>query len=190
MRVRHIHLHLTKRNINGDPDVNIGELWLCSEKHSAPLGQVANGGIMEAVGLGRGVKAAFCVHVELTVALTPIHRRAIEGVFALGTLLRIAVFLRAGETGGGLCVVLAGATCAIGFTRVCMAITLTLVTLPMQQEVAIEAALALVPLAVVLAIHTHSILFRGTLRHPVLNAVEVQREEVWVFKGFLMFISG
>ena len=135
---------------------------------------------MEAVGLGCGVKAALRVNVELTVALTPIHRCSIEGVFALGTLnvrgnkkgfeqigfhqqrvgnrkisnetptdlrrikplshvcyyfiacaylLPVAVFpvtLRATQTGGGLCVVLTGATSAIVFiTCVCMAITLT-----------------------------------------------------------------
>lgn len=134
---------------------------------------------MEAVGLGRRVKAALSVHVELTVALTPIHWCAIEGVFAFCTLNRrpykvqfeqnsiihrtksnlmisiflkvkrkgkmlllclklsltcvyllpVAVFpvtLRTAETGGGLSVVLAGASCAIMFiTCVCMAITLT-----------------------------------------------------------------
>lgn len=90
MRVGHIHLHLTKGNINGDSDVHIGELWLRSEEHGASLGQVANGGIMEAVGLGGWVKAALGVHVKLTVALTPIHGCAIEGIFALGTLHRRA----------------------------------------------------------------------------------------------------
>lgn len=194
VRVGHIHLHLTEGNVNGDTDIYIGELWLGSKENRAALGQVANGGIVEAVGLGCGVKAALGVHVELTVALAPIHRCAIEGVFALGTLLPVAVFavtLRAAQTGGGLCVVLAGATCAIMFiTRVCMAITLTLLTLPLQQKVATEAALTLVPHTVVLAIHTHSILFCWTLRHPVLNAVGVQRVEPWVFKGLLMFIPG
>lgn len=41
---------------------------------------------MEAVALRSGIKAALCVHIELTVALTPIYRCAIEGVFALDTL--------------------------------------------------------------------------------------------------------
>lgn len=89
MRVGHIHFHLTESNINCDPNIHIGELWLGSEEHSAPPGQVADGGIMEAVCLGRGVKAALGVHVELTVALTTVHRCAIEGVFALGTLNEI-----------------------------------------------------------------------------------------------------
>lgn len=102
----------------------------------------------------------------------------------------------------------------------------SLVTFPVQQEVATEAALTLVPHAVVLAIYTHSTFFCGTLRHPVLNlikvqkektketsllffayllftynhknasrmadtyAVGVQREEPWILKGLLMFISG
>lgn len=52
----------------------------------------------------------------------------------------------------------------------------SLVTLSLQQEVATEAALTLVPHTVVLAIHTHSILFCGTLRHPVLNLLEGQRK--------------
>lgn len=86
MRVGHIHLYLTKGDINGDPNVHIGELWLGSEEDSASFGQVADGGIMEAVGLGCGIKAALSVHVELTVTLTSIHWCAIEGVFALGTL--------------------------------------------------------------------------------------------------------
>lgn len=52
----------------------------------------------------------------------------------------------------------------------------SLVTFPLQQEVATEAALTLVPHAVVLAIHTHSTLFCGTLSHPVLNLIKRQRE--------------
>lgn len=48
----------------------------------------------------------------------------------------------------------------------------SLVTLPLQQEVATEAALTLVPHTVVLTIHTHSIFFCGTLGNPVLNLLE------------------
>lgn len=55
-------------------------------------------------------------------------------------------------------------------TCVCMAIALTLFTLSLQQEVATEAALTFVPYAVVLAIHTHGIIFCGTLRNPFLNS--------------------
>lgn len=179
MRVGHVHLHLTKSDINGDPNVHIGELWLGSKEYSAPLGQVANGGIMKAVGLRCGVKAALCVHIKLTVALTPIHWCAIERILALCTLLSVAIFaitLGAAEAGGGLCVVLAGAACAIVFIAcVCMAITLTLLTLPLQQEVATKAALTPIPYAVVLTIYTYSILLCRTLRHPGLNAVRVKR---------------
>lgn len=53
----------------------------------------------------------------------------------------------------------------------------SLVTFPVQQEVATEAALTLVPHAVVLAIYTHSTFFCGTLRHPVLNLIKVQKEK-------------
>lgn len=52
----------------------------------------------------------------------------------------------------------------------------SLVTFPVQQEVATEAALTLVPHAVVLAIYTHSTFFCGTLRHPVLNLIKGQKE--------------
>lgn len=52
----------------------------------------------------------------------------------------------------------------------------SLIALPLQQEEPTEAALTLVPHAVVLAIHTHSILFCGTLRHPVLNLIKGQRQ--------------
>lgn len=86
VRVGHINLHLAKSNINGDADVHVGELRLCGEEHSAPLWQIANGGVVEAVGLGCGVEAVLAVHVELAVALAPIHRGAIERVFALCAL--------------------------------------------------------------------------------------------------------
>lgn len=84
--VGHVDLHLAKCNIDGDADVHVGELWLCSEKHGPSFGQVPNGGIVEAVGLGGGVEAALRVHVELTVALAAVHRRPVERVFALSTL--------------------------------------------------------------------------------------------------------
>ena len=32
-----------------------------------------------------------------------------------------------------------------------------------------EAALTLIPVAVILAVHTHSLIFTGTLCHPVFN---------------------
>jgi hypothetical protein len=41
---------------------------------------------VEAVGLRGGVEAALAVHVELPVALPPVHRRAVERVLALGAL--------------------------------------------------------------------------------------------------------
>lgn len=83
-----IDLHLAERDIDGDTDVHVGELWLSGEEHGTAFGQVPDGGVVEAVGLGRGVEAALCVHVELTVALAPLHRGAVEGVFALGALIR------------------------------------------------------------------------------------------------------
>lgn len=49
-------------------------------------------------------------------------------------------------------------------------------TNPLQQEVAAEAALTLVPNTVVLAVHTHSVLLRRTLRHPFLNLLEKRRQ--------------
>lgn len=51
----------------------------------------------------------------------------------------------------------------------------SLLALPLQQEVATKAALTLVPHTVVLATHTHGILFCGTLRHPVLNLMKGKR---------------
>lgn len=53
----------------------------------------------------------------------------------------------------------------------------SLLTLPLQQEVATEAAFALVPHAVVLAIHAHSVLFCGPLRHQILNLLEGQKKD-------------
>lgn len=44
-----------------------------------------------------------------------------------------------------------------------------LFTFPLQQEVATEAALTLVSHTVVLAVHTHSVFFCGTLRNPGFN---------------------
>lgn len=101
MRVGHVHFHLAEGDVDGDSNIHVGELRLGGKKHSAPLWQVPDGGKMEAVGLGRGIEAALCVHIELTIALTPIHGCAIEGIFALRTLLPVAVFpvtLRAAET--------------------------------------------------------------------------------------------
>lgn len=86
MRVGHIDLHLTKGDINGNPNVHIGELWLGSKEDGASFGKVADGGVMEAVGLGCRIEAALGVHVELAVTLTSIHWCAVEGVFALCTL--------------------------------------------------------------------------------------------------------
>lgn len=86
MRIGNVNLHLAKCNIDRDTNVHIGELWLCGEKHRPSFGQVANGGIVETVGLGGGVKAALGVHIKLTVTLTTIHRCTIKGIFALCTL--------------------------------------------------------------------------------------------------------
>lgn len=86
VRVGHIHLHLTKGNVNCDPNIHVCELRLRSKEDSATPGQVANRWIVKAVCLGGGIEAALCVHVELTVALASIDWSAIEGVFALGTL--------------------------------------------------------------------------------------------------------
>ena len=47
----------------------------------------------------------------------------------------------------------------------------SLLTLPLQQEEAAEAALALVPHAVVPAAHAHGALLAGALRHPGLDLV-------------------
>lgn len=86
VRVGHVNLHLAERDVDRHANVHVGELGLRGEKHRAPLGQVPNGGIVEAVGLGGGVEAALGVHVELAVTLTTVHRCTIEGVFALCTL--------------------------------------------------------------------------------------------------------
>lgn len=86
MRGGDVDLHLAKGDVNCDADVNVGELWLSGKEHGAALGQVSDGGVVEAVGLGRRVKAALRVHVELTVALAPLHWSAVEGIFALRAL--------------------------------------------------------------------------------------------------------
>lgn len=44
--------------------------------------------------------------------------------------------------------------------------------LPVQEEVAVEAALTLVPIAIILAAHTHCLVFTRTLCHPVFNLVK------------------
>lgn len=65
-----------------------------------------------------------------------------------------------------------------------------LLTLPLQQEVATEAALTLVADAVVLAVHTHGVLLCGPLGHPFLNLFEKQRQrsapqtQQWEQKGW------
>lgn len=41
--------------------------------------------------------------------------------------------------------------------------------LPIQEEVAMEAALTFVPIAIILAVHTHSLIFTRTFCHPVFN---------------------
>lgn len=84
--VGHVHLHLPEGHVDGDPDVHVGELWLGSEEDGASLGQIADGGVVEAICLRGGVEAALIVHVELPVALAPVYRCAVEGVFALGAL--------------------------------------------------------------------------------------------------------
>lgn len=40
---------------------------------------------------------------------------------------------------------------------------------PIQEEVAMEAALTFVPVAIILAVDTHSFVFTRTLCHPVFN---------------------
>ena len=84
--VGHVHLHLAKGDVDGDTDVHVGELGLGAEEDGAAAGQVADGRVVEAVGLGGGVEAALAVHVELPVTLAPVHRRAVEGVLTLGAL--------------------------------------------------------------------------------------------------------
>lgn len=49
--------------------------------------------------------------------------------------------------------------------------------LPIQEEVAVQAALTFVPIAVILAVHTHSLVFTRPLCHPVFNLTkETQRD--------------
>lgn len=66
----------------------------------------------------------------------------------------------------------------------------SLLTLPLQQEVATEAALTLVADAVVLAVHTHGVLLCGPLGNPFLNLFEKQRQrsapqtQHWEQKGW------
>lgn len=49
--------------------------------------------------------------------------------------------------------------------------------LPIQEEVAVEAALTFVPIAVVPAVHTHSLVFTRTLCHPVFNLAREEQDD-------------
>lgn len=54
--------------------------------------------------------------------------------------------------------------------------------LPIQEEVAVQAALAFVPVAVILTVHTHSLVFTRPLGHPVVNLAKERRgdrKEAW-----------
>lgn len=264
MRIGYVNLHLAKCNIDCDTNVHIGELWLCGEKHCPSFGQVANGGIVETVGLGGGVEAALGVHVKLTVTLTTIHWCSVKGIFALCTLnkernkhslvkcskicsslhfvqkekkvkmnciwksnlclasnefspMSIPVVCNSLSYHFGGYSDRRGSQCCFDrgnpYHRVhCMYLrgrytdtwdeekdnnpqqeshliqaicenssvifefkSYSLFTLSLQQEVATKTAFTFVPQTVVLAVHTHSILFCGTLRHPIRNLVKRQR---------------
>lgn len=54
--------------------------------------------------------------------------------------------------------------------------------LPIQEEVAMEAALTFVPIAIILAVHTHSLVFTRTFCHPVFNLAKERQgdhKEAW-----------
>lgn len=59
----------------------------------------------------------------------------------------------------------------------------SLLTLPLQQEVTTEAALALVPDAVVTATHTHRALLAGALGHPALDLVNGANKGTEIYTG-------
>ena len=48
---------------------------------------------------------------------------------------------------------------------------------PVEEEVAVEAALTLIPVAVILAVHTHSLIFAGTLCRPVFNLAKGRQDD-------------
>lgn len=96
VRVGNVDLHLAKGDVDGHTDVHVGELGLGREEDGAATWQVADVGLMEAVGLRGGVEAALMVHVELPVALTAIHRSTIEGVLTFSTLDKIGGEKQAG----------------------------------------------------------------------------------------------
>lgn len=110
-----------------------------------------------------------------------------ERLPALGALVLVAVSAvtgRAALAGARLGVVLtraAGPVLLIAGVRV--AIALAFGALPVQEEVAVEAALTFVAIAVILAVHTHGFVLTRTFGHPVLNLIWIQGVLLWLPSG-------
>lgn len=86
-----------------------------------------------------------------------------------------AVTGRAALADACLCVVLTWASCSVLLvTGVSVAIALALGAFPVQEEVAVQAALTSVSVAVVLAVHTHSFIFTRPFCHPGFNLLWIQ----------------
>jgi len=73
-----IEVHGTEGHIQRQADVHIGKLGLHAEEDRAARAQSPALGFVEAVGLGRGVKAAFLLHGDEAVALLATQRAPVE----------------------------------------------------------------------------------------------------------------
>lgn len=69
VRGGHVEVHSAEGHIQCQTDVHVGELGLYAKEDSAARAECPALGLMEAVGLGRGVQAAFLLHRDEAVAL-------------------------------------------------------------------------------------------------------------------------
>lgn len=73
-----IEVHGTKGHVQCQADVHIGELGLYAKQDGAARAQSPTLGLVETVGLGRGVQAALLLHGDEAVALLATQRAPVE----------------------------------------------------------------------------------------------------------------